>query len=467
MNNTSNMSDPPTSNATNYAEEPIEETISTTTTMTMEDAREDPPSDIENSNDDNAEMRSSGSVRTSTTNGSIYGGEAYVPSQPDSANGEYQRISRSGEERIEQVLAQKFDAMHQTKGGLEKLGAYVLLNEENAVPLESQSISINLSQDDEEASLDLSSPSSLKSLKNISLKSLASAASSVRPTCSAEQLERWIQEVNIAVGREAPPRLQVQASTTCTTAEEEGNITDASIDAVSENMIAAIMLASSNHQQQCATTTPREKNPLSPRAADNKQHADVVTTPSPSIIKTDRNVKEPIKTDFSLEKPKMSVVQQEDVPTKHPFAHLMTPVGRKPRTNNSKMIMASIEGKYKNLRDNLMTTDPTVEEEEKEEEEKDRQMPPSLNRSLAHKATATIGNPVRQMVSAVISSRDALRNEYARDHFSLGMLSTHSSGILCSNSWSTTDSFESEIDQYLPGSKGCGIGKGCGMFLCD
>lgn len=428
------------------------------------------------------------------------------------------RISRSGEERIEEVLNKKFDGMHQRNEGLEKLGAYVLGDEARAIPsIESASpslseISHQEEYEDEEISLELSVSQSLESSQSASTSSPMARKSSTE-----EQMNRWIREVNIAVGREPPPELQEIAK------EEEKEkenlqVNDVPVEPVeipstasppvslpeilvqesplqdripeeeapiitSENAITndtlRLALFMQNQQENPAfrfTPASRQTNPLSPRFMENTQDDDVALFAGWDDNKPPQTNKElffcpdfnlEIKTKAILDEPKTEnahqEVHQEDAST---IISSMT-TKSKYRKNNSRLIMASIEGKYRNLQAHLTTE--SVEEEEEEEANEDEMEAEAIEKSrcrvhpAVRRTTNTLGSPVRKMVSCVMESREAFREEYnTRDHFSLGMLSMQSSGILRSNSWSTTDSYESEISgKYQP------KGKGCGMFMCD
>ena len=509
-------------------------------TMMRDASKVDPPSDNEDANSilaisesnsgnsrDINQRRSrdpsldGGSVHTSSTqeSRSLCGGSQSVAStshtsDPDIVDNHLRRISQSGEARIEQVLTKKFGVMHQTNDGLEKLGAYVLGEEENDI-LNTNSASPSLSnrsheEYDDEISLELSSSPSSPSAGTAPSSSFSSPKGS-----TLEQMKLWIREVNIAVGREPPPALHaLQDETTEEDKNPPENVSEEEIpskipepesppvslpetpapeevlepespifeseNATTDTMRLALLLQSQQENDTFTfTPSPRQKNqatPLSRIFVDNTQDEDGALFAGWDDNKPLTNATHfcpefslEIKPKINLDKPKTEDKHQEETST----IVSSTTTKTKYRRNNSKLIMASIEGKYRNLREHLTTESGEEIESEEEEEEQEELEEEALEKSrcrlypgrssFVNNATNTLGSPVRKMVSVVMESRDALREEYhARDHFSLGMLSMQSSGILRSNSWSTTDSYETEKSgKYQAKSKGCGI------FLCD
>jgi len=189
--------------------------------------------------------------------------------------------------------------------------------------------------------------------------------------------------------------------------------------------------------------------PLSPMHANNQNNHHQGTLASSWNLKSDEFTTDKQKTHVPVGNP--TVVSSQNAAS--------TSRRKNIRRNNSKQIMYSIEGKYRNLRENSIAEPRLAEDDDDEmcEAEIDRH----VKCSLVNTATTQLSKPVRRMLSQVKFIRDDFREEYnAREHFSLGMLSVQSSGILCSHSWSTSDSFDS-AQNYHSG------GKGCGLFLCD
>ena len=427
-----------------------------------------------------------GVVVAENAEGSIYEGSRSTLGQE-----QYGMISKSGEERIMQVLLQKHEAIVKRNEGLEKLGAYLLQNDENTIPrTESQSISRMTQDENEEFSLHLSRGTGTGS----------------------QQLELWITEVNLAVSRSKQPRLRINTDEMSLNKQQPPTETPMS------------RMAPSAPPERNDVSTPPPRQTLSTMKANLQDNNNV-----PSVTKDSwQDAKEPAEKANRVEKqsPSNSKAKlQSSSPVQKPKCKDGSSAGSKanwqsnspagsnanaakrqdktsvssndkwreilpnnnesidkhssfatPRVkNNSKQIMESIEGKYKSLRDDLIrenTFEEThcSEEEEVRPQRRTRERYESQSNTQLHNSVVNLQstNAVHSMVSAVISSKDALRlGEYSvRDHFSLGMLSTRSSGILSTtNSWSTASSFESERSERS-GNSFSGKG-GCGIFLCE
>lgn len=114
------------------------------------------------------------------------------------------------------------------------------------------------------------------------------------------------------------------------------------------------------------------------------------------------------------------------------------------RPDDSKYIMKSIEGKYKNLRSKLVE-DYSVE-------------------GNSYDSQSTSSEPMDSMVSKDIPTA----GYSTKDDFGLGVLSTRTSGIISTPSWDSATSYDSDNSEILFPIKGCKNlpGKGCGVFFC-
>ena len=207
--------------------------------------------------------------------------------------------------------------------------------------------------------------------------------------------------------------------------------------------------------RECPITSasPRSRKAFSPTSRNGQSVFPSSTRsglPSPSK-RTMVKVKSPKNPSMVRQHQRLS---SEDIHPEDPRFHEVTP-----KVHNSQMMMASIEDKYKNLRDNLIRV-PTIDEPPSSDQESEGD-DESAYRSPQRRPQNETAR-VHSMVSSALKNKTLPRPDFSvRDPFSLGMLSTRSSGILSANSWSSTSTFESERSgTSFPG-------KGCGIFLCE
>ena len=125
----------------------------------------------------------------------------------------------------------------------------------------------------------------------------------------------------------------------------------------------------------------------------------------------------------------------------------------------SKKLMQSIEGKYKNLRDNLIE-DPTSMEEHC-----------MGDRGSYDSRSTAYSDPINSIVSSVGTSKEDPNTPFSvREHFSLGILSTRTSGIISIPSWDSAISYDSDSSERLFPVRACSAVlppvRGCGLFMC-
>jgi hypothetical protein len=376
----------------------------------IEDEQEQESYSEGNTLDNSMKPKGTDDTATATTSGSIHGGSRSSQAQERSTEGilEGRFISTSYD-----ASSGKKNLMVQNQG-LEKLEAYVL-NDENELPGDDACSKVT---QDEEFSLHLSRPTGTGS----------------------QQLELWIREVNMAV--RGPPAKILTTETT----EPVSTL---------EHPIAA----SSPRSRMALSPTGRiGQLAFSPSAFSSPNKKGYVSPSKRSIA----SARSPVNFGGAHSKGRRPRgVLAEDIHPEDPRFHEVTP-----KVQNSQVIMASIEDKYKNLRDNLIR-EPSLEEppssEGEEERDEDSRSSYQSPRRRPQNETAQVHNLVSRGLAS--TSRNANRNDYSvQDHFSLGMLSTRSSGILSGNSWTSASSFESQSERsgisFLPG-------KGCGLFLCE
>lgn len=356
---------------------------------------------------------------TAATSGSINGESRSSQGQDRSLRGK--SVSKSEEEGIKEVLIENTPMAAQNEG-LGKLQAYLVHNDENAVPEDAFSFS-KMTQD-EEFSLNLSS----------------------RPTgTGSHQLELWIREVNNAV--RGPPPLSIRTE----------RVTP------KENPVAALTPR--------AVLSPATENGQSVFSPSNRTGcASPINCAAPQKKAATGDVQPSLTSARSPE----GDVPVEDIHPEDPRFQEATP-----RVHNSQFVLANIEDQYKNLREDLIR-DPTLDDLHSTDEEGENddesacqsprhrlQSPRHRYESPQHRSQSPrhmIQNEtalVHSMVSRALTTRNIARPDFAmRDHFSLGMLSTRSSGILSANSWDSASSFGSE-PSFIPDNKGCGL------FLCE
>jgi len=336
-------------------------------------------------------------------------------------------VASSKKEEVKEALLENHGFISK---GLNKLGAYVLEeNDENKIAgLESPSVS-KATNDEDNFSLHLS--------RNTGTGS--------------QQLELWMKEVNIAVGR--VPEAQSQGSVG-KPRSKNGTPRHKSLD------------SPANCTVKTESSAPRPRHTLSPVMVNLQEKLNPVTPTwykdGESQNENDNSLKEKReKHNTPRHTPVAKKSGKERIPTPYSNGQIdkhssfSTPKSK----NNSRHIMESIEGKYKSLRENLIQEnafdgDLLSEEEEEYDSHAESQLDKPKSRQMT--------NPVQSVVSAVLAPNNLPMNYSVRDHFSLGMLSTGSSGILsATNSWSTNSSFESGRSESSFPTRGCGI------FLCD
>jgi hypothetical protein len=396
-----------------------------------------------------------------TTTGSNYGGSRSSQGQDTSVNriggGNLLQNNDGGLIRGLPSQQQQPPPVTPKNQGLEKLQAYVLSNDENIVSAEGTSCTRN----DEEFSLHLSRPTGTGSV----------------------QLALWIREVNLAVSP-IPPPFPLRVETDDKTIENS---------IVSSVFPKAKPASSPKNGQTSGALSPANRNVSvvfsTPSKSSNfhllfDTHS-IAQSITPSKKKENRDVKALWHERCLAEKQKANrAIPPKSSKTQESGSALMKVMHASPsrstttaQDSDSGVMLAKIEGKYKSIRQNLVR-DPTLEESTSSDDESTARDDSSSIRNSVEKSPKETSRACRSRrrsdrIHATVSaqpSREAQqttprRDLGVRDHFSLGMLSTRTSGILSVNSITSSSSFESIRSElsYTGGEKG----GGCGLFLCD
>ncbi|CAB9530426.1 expressed unknown protein [Seminavis robusta] len=390
-----------------------------------------------------------------TTEGSVYGGSRSSRCQDRPVIADRTTRTRHEREHHRQPRAPTTQQRTPTSQGFEKLEAYVYPNDENAVPFEAQSAS------------------------KLSLEEDFSLHLSRTTGTGSQQLAMWIKEVNLAVGK-VPSKLTVQTDVR-TVEKTVAGVPPRSRSALSpanRNDRRAFSPANNSKSDYPRQRLFQQREPsFSPT---KKRGSDISSAKAQWHEKCQAHEKHRPPPVPSPARSATSTTRGATAARSITPIHAPSP-GRSSTTSaESNLLLASIEGQYKNLREDLIRestleepqslsdSDSKIEEPEpiEEEEEIDEGSRSESAVESCCRKPRNRRNHSRSKGAANAKSSKPFRSyeppiEFPRDRFSLGMLSTRSSGILSANSWSSNASSISGISVTYPG------GKSCGLFLCD